>query len=154
MTPFPGSVLSEKKSKTLENADSKKLQNALKHSNFFDQCLGMIAIGSSGMCLVVAQKPLKAKYLSGDPQRLTMPDGIMIVRRIPPAYFDEFMGIPPEGVRLKKVRHGPAKFRSVRCNGSLQAGDWPGTLTSWDYRRYSWQDVRFLHHLTAPPSHA
>ena len=44
-----------KKSKTLENADSKKLQNALKHSNFFDQSLGMIAIGSSGMRLVVAQ---------------------------------------------------------------------------------------------------
>ena len=33
-----------------------------------------------------------------------MPGGIMIVRSIPPAYFDEFMGIPPEGVRLKKVR--------------------------------------------------
>lgn len=26
----------------------------------------------------------------------------MIVRRIPPAYSDEFMGIPPEGVRLKR----------------------------------------------------
>lgn len=107
-TPLHVSPLSRKrfirqKSKTTESAGSKKLQNALKHPISFDQCSGMIAIGSSGMRLVVAPKPLKAKYLSGDPQRLTMPNEIMIARRVPPAYFDEFMGIPVQGVRLKKV---------------------------------------------------
>ena len=76
-----------------------------------------------------------------------MPDGIMIVPQDTPSIFWWVHGYPTRGGQTQK---GPAKFLwSVRCNGSLQAGDWPGTLTSWDYRRYSWQDVRFF---TSPDS--